>query len=248
MTAHTNGIRFTREQPIGKSLVVSYPKGMPQKFAERSARALLSRQPRHRFPDYQQFGHTDDHQLVIQGLGHDLEAIQKFDSELQGYWFRAWSRAKYGIVWPGTGLDRLRFWREERRDKVITLVLIGLLAALFAVDAYGQAPEYWDCYELDGGAEANPVILLANAGDILQYVVLHGERIPAHYTLDGLMKWWTLMQSEEPYLTNKHIVLQPDRTAAYLDFTNVSEGEGTKPKMVFRCERSPQDAMVGRHE
>ncbi len=135
MSTQTSGARFSRVRPVGQSLVTGYPRDMPPKFAERSARALLARQPRRRFPDYQQFGFTDDHRLVISGLGHDLEAIRKFDKELQGYWFRAWSRAKHGTIWPGTRLDRMRFRQDERRDKWITLALVGLLAVLFAVEA-----------------------------------------------------------------------------------------------------------------
>ena len=122
--------RFARVKPVGEALVTTIPKEMPPKFAEKSARALLARQPRHRFPDHQQFAITDDHQLEIRGLGHDLDAIRAFDNELQGYWFRSWSRGKYGIVWPETGLDRLRYQRSERLDKYITFALIGVLAVL----------------------------------------------------------------------------------------------------------------------
>ena len=139
MTGHANGIRFTRVQPIGKSLVVSYPKGMSQKFAERSTRALLDQQPRHRFPDYQRFSFTDDHQLVISGLGHDLDDIMKFDNELQGVWFRAWQRSKNPhrrllAAW-------LRRDQAERRDKRITLVVLSLLLMMGASAAWGQTNE-----------------------------------------------------------------------------------------------------------
>ena len=120
-------------RPIGQALITTIPDGMPPRFAEKSAWALLNRQPGARFPTHQEIAVADGNKLVIRGLGHDFDAVRKFDSELQGYWFRAQSRAKYGVIWSGTGLDRLRFRREERRDRHITLSLVVLLAVLWAV-------------------------------------------------------------------------------------------------------------------
>ena len=134
MAAQDRSPRVCRSsRPVGQALVATIPDGMPPKFAEKSARALLNQQPGARFPTHQEIAIADDNKLVIRGLGHDFDAIRKFDSELQGYWFRAQSRAKYGIVWPGTGLDRLCLRREQRRDRHITLALVVLLAALWAV-------------------------------------------------------------------------------------------------------------------
>ena len=124
MKAQDKGIRSKRVQPLGQSLVVSIPKELDSNQAKASVEQLMDGQPVGRFPSYRQAVLTDKRELVIRGLGHNTSDIRKLSYEIEYVWTQAAKRARQKR-------------NQQRRDKQITLVLLGLLAALFTVEAFG---------------------------------------------------------------------------------------------------------------
>ena len=74
---------------------------MPVDYAEKVARVLLDRQPRWRFPCIQEFDQTEDGQLVIFSVVHDVFEIQRFTGKLHRTWRRAMSWQRFVWLLPG---------------------------------------------------------------------------------------------------------------------------------------------------
>ncbi|MCY3640496.1 MAG: hypothetical protein OXH37_05735, partial [Gammaproteobacteria bacterium] len=163
MAAQEGKPRFCGTRPVGQALAVRVPDGMPVDYVEKVARVLLDTQPRGRFPGYQEFGQTDDRQLVIRGLGHDPAEIERFSGRLHRKfeqamaWQRVARRAEEKQVAYQRVLRRLirRLERsrpspeETRRDKRITLVILAFLALLTAINVWAdRRRERWECWEL----------------------------------------------------------------------------------------------------
>ena len=61
-------------------------------------------------------------------------------------------------------------------------------------------------------------------------VTFHGERLEATYMRTGLTQLWI-------FEDGLYVKVDPDLTAAYMDFRGAEEGETRKPEAVFECRK-----------
>lgn len=134
--------RFCSVRPLGQTLVIRVPDGLPINDAEKLARVLLSRQPRHLFPDYQVFGQTADHRMVIRGLGNDVLEIKRFSDKIN-------RRMERAISWRRFAKRMMRKpSREEvRRDKRGHLFGAAIALSLLMATEAGAASYPWSAWE-----------------------------------------------------------------------------------------------------
>lgn len=69
-----------------------------------------------------------------------------------------------------------------------------------------------------------------NADRGLVKVSFHGDSMEAVYERAGLTQLWIFEDS-------LYVKVDPDLTAAYMDFRGAAEGEKRKPQSVFQCQK-----------
>ena len=90
----------------------------------------------------------------------------------------------------------------------------------------------YECYTYDYPAQhvlSLPVAPL-NSDVGMVNVTFHGDQLEAIYQRSGLTQLWIFEE-------NLYIKVDPDLTAAYMDFRGADEGETRKPDAVFECKK-----------
>ena len=90
----------------------------------------------------------------------------------------------------------------------------------------------YDCYTYDYPAQhvlRLPVAPLNSDVGVVN-VTFHGDQLEAIYQRSGLTQLWIFEE-------NLYIKVDPDLTAAYMDFRGADEGEKRTPDAVFECKK-----------
>ena len=114
----------------------------------------------------------------------------------------------------------------------IALLLVAGCETVPMSDSGSGSGVRYACYTYDYPAQHVLTLPVAplNAEVGMVNVTFHGDTLEAIYQRSGLTQLWIFEDS-------LYIKVDPDLTAAYMDFRGAEEGETRKPDAVFECKK-----------
>ena len=124
--------------------------------------------------------------------------------------------------------------RKKCSASLSVAALLALSTVASADDASSRQVECWTPLNFEEGV----VMTLPIGKEQFELVTMtmNGMEYPAAYVSYGLEHRWLINPEEgEEFDSDYHVVLNPDLSAGYYDFTGLKEGEEREPETLFFC-------------